>query len=89
MFGDNTEKETLIVLRLLLSATGTEGMIDVECVTVLQDCKIKKRTSIEKCAGVKCILGIVKEANTHFEERQQQLDAFTVQPGGDKRKSNS
>ena len=81
MFGENTEKETLIVLRLLLSATGTEGMIDVECV--------KKRTSIEKCAGVKCILGIVKEANTHFEERQQQLDAFTVQPGGDKRKSNS
>lgn len=27
--------------------------------------------------------------NTHFEERQQQLDAFTVQPGGDKRTSNS
>ncbi len=41
-----------------------------------------------ECSGVNCILGIMKEGNTHFEERQQQFDAFTVQPRGDKRKSN-
>jgi len=34
--------------------------------------------------GVHCILGIVQEAETHSEERQQQLDAVAVQPGGDK-----
>lgn len=39
--------------------------------------------------GVNCILGIMQEVNTHSEKSQQQLDAFAVQPTGDKRKSNS
>ena len=33
-------------------------------------------------------MGITQTANTYSEERQQQLDAFTIQPREEKRKRN-
>lgn len=39
----------------------------------------------KKKSVLNCVPGINEVAITHFEEWKQQLDAFTVQPGSDKR----